>query len=305
MSITSNGYPGNRFEIAFRQLSKYSMTNGIEDKAVLINNLREIYVTRQMVLKDFIALLFCTEGRLELDMDGSLHTLNKGDVLFCPKGACLHDVMQSLSFKGKALCVAWGYAQTLFMRSTCQWDSILQLRHYPLLHPQGCEQELFYAYYHLFLAKVDCQSYAADIDYIFQGFFYDLYRVIDRHVLREPQQRKYRMLRQEKLCKQFLALLKEECCREHSCTYYADRLCVTPKYLTTVVKQVSGKSVSKWIDCYLLEQIKFLLKTTNLAASEIADKLNFSNASFFGRYVKKHTGEPPLKLRLTLQAARS
>lgn len=77
----------------------------------------------------------------------------------------------------------------------------------------------------------------------------------------------------------------------------------TPKYLTTVVKKVSGKSVSQWIDIYLIDQITFHLKTTSLTIAEIADKLNFSNASFFGKYVKMHTGKSPTKLRQTLQAA--
>lgn len=90
-------------------------------------------------------------------------------------------------------------------------------------------------------------------------------------------------------------------CLEINCAFYANQLCVTPKYLTMVVKKVSGKGVSQWIDTYLMEQILFHLKITNLSIAEIAYKLNFSNASFFGKYVKVHTGESPTKLRRTLQ----
>lgn len=110
-------------------------------------------------------------------------------------------------------------------------------------------------------------------------------------------------LRQEDLFKRFITLLKEKHSYEHFCSFYAKQLCVTPKYLTTVVKKVSGKSVSQWIDIYLIDQITFHLKTTSLTIAEIADKLNFSNASFFGKYVKMHTGKSPTKLRQTLQAA--
>lgn len=287
-------------EVSFRQLSAYSMTNCVEDKVVLIDSLSRFPfggAEKDIVVTDFIALLFCTEGCLEMNMDGRRYRLGKGDILFCSRGVVLHDVVMSTSCKSKMLCLSWEYGQKLFLRSTCQWDSIMQLRHNPLLHPGACEQELYRAYYQLFAAKLDCYCYASDMDCIFQGFFYDLYRLTDRHARQKPSTASFR---QEDLFKRFITLLKEKHSHEHFCSYYAEQLCVTPKYLTTVVKKVSGKSVSQWIDIYLVDQIKIHLKTTSLTISEIADKLHFSNTSFFGKYVKMHTGESPTRLRRKL-----
>ncbi|MDO4180963.1 MAG: helix-turn-helix domain-containing protein [Bacteroidales bacterium] len=288
-------------EVSFRQLSAYSMTNCVEDKVVLIDSLSRLPFGKMkegIIAADFIALLFCTEGYLEMNMDGRRYKLCKGDILFCSRGVVLYDIMMSTSCRGKILCLSWEYGQRLFLRSTCRWDSILQLRHNPLLRPNACEQELYRAYYQLFAAKLNCYCYASDIDCIFQSFFYDLYRMTDRYALQKSRQKtSLTSFRQEDLFKRFITLLKENHSHEHFCSFYAEQLCVTPKYLSTVVKKVSGKSVSQWIDIYLIEQIKIHLKTTSLSIAEISDKLNFSNTSFFGKYVKMHTGESPTKLR--------
>lgn len=294
-------------KVSFQQLSVYSMTNCVEDKVVLVDNLSIFPFGRSkegIIVADFIALLFCTEGHLEMNMDGRRYTLCKGDILFCSQGVTLHGIIMSIPCKGKVLCLSWKYGQKLFLRSTCQWNSILQLRHNPLLQPNIDCQKLYQAYYQLFAAKLNCYCYASDIDCLFQGFFYDLYRMADRYIMQKSQQKAIpTSFRQEDLFKRFITLLKEKYSHEHFCSFYAEQLCVTPKYLTTVVKKVSGKSVSQWIDIYLMDQIKWRLRTTSLTVSEIANELNFSNASFFGKYVKMHTGKSPTKLRYTLLEA--
>lgn len=70
-----------------------------------------------------------------------------------------------------------------------------------------------------------------------------------------------------------------------------------------MVKQVSGQSVTTWIDTLLIDEIKSMLRNSNLTISEIASQLHFSNPSFFGKFVKAKTGESPQNLRKTLREA--
>lgn len=72
--------------------------------------------------------------------------------------------------------------------------------------------------------------------------------------------------------------------------FYADKLCITSKYLTMVIKETSGKSAKDWIVEYIILEIKALLKNTNLNIQEIAIKTNFANQSSLGRFFRKHTG---------------
>ena len=85
--------------------------------------------------------------------------------------------------------------------------------------------------------------------------------------------------------------------QERSVSFYADKLCVTAKYLSLVVKNVSGKSAGDWIDEYVILEAKALLKSSNMTIQEIADVLNFANQSFFGKYFKHHTGVSPKEYR--------
>ena len=97
--------------------------------------------------------------------------------------------------------------------------------------------------------------------------------------------------RAEEYFKQFTHLLGEHFREERSVGFYARQLCITPKYLTTLIKRISGQSVSEWIDNYVILEAKTLLKYSTMSIQEIAYYLNFPNQSFFGSYFKRNTGK--------------
>ena len=99
--------------------------------------------------------------------------------------------------------------------------------------------------------------------------------------------------RAEEDFKQFTHLLGEHFREERSVGFYARQLCITPKYLTTLIKRISGQSVSEWIDNYVILEAKTLLKYSTMSIQEIAYYLNFPNQSFFGSYFKRNTGMSP------------
>lgn len=99
--------------------------------------------------------------------------------------------------------------------------------------------------------------------------------------------------RAEEYFRQFTHLLGEHFREERSVGFYARQLCITPKYLTTLIKRISGQSVSEWIDNYVILEAKTLLKYSTMSIQEIAYYLNFPNQSFFGSYFKRNTGMSP------------
>lgn len=84
---------------------------------------------------------------------------------------------------------------------------------------------------------------------------------------------------------------------ERSVTFYAEQLCITPKYFSSLVKKLSGKSAAQWIDNYVILEAKNLLKYSDMSIQEIAYRLNFSTQSFFGKYFKHQTGLSPTQYR--------
>ena len=95
----------------------------------------------------------------------------------------------------------------------------------------------------------------------------------------------------------FMELLQKHHNKEHHVAFYADQMCMTPKYLSSLIKDHSGKSAAEWIDQYLILEAKSLLKYSGKSIKEITDALNFSDSSFFCKYFKKNTGITPTEYK--------
>ena len=106
-----------------------------------------------------------------------------------------------------------------------------------------------------------------------------------------------RLGRQEELTSDFLKLVSENYKRERSVQYYADTLFVTSRYLSKVVKEVTGKTCGELIDIAVIKEAKLLLSSRGMNVAQVAEILQFSNQSFFGKYFKKHTGTSPSEYR--------
>lgn len=106
--------------------------------------------------------------------------------------------------------------------------------------------------------------------------------------------------RQETMFRKFLFLVSQHYTRQREIGYYAGQLCVTPKYLSSVVRSVSGNSAAWWINHTVILHAKNLLQTDRqLTVQQISDKLSFPNPSFFGQYFKRHVGMTPKEFRHT------
>lgn len=99
--------------------------------------------------------------------------------------------------------------------------------------------------------------------------------------------------RQEEILRRFIALVNEHGKREHNTSFYADKLCLTTHYLSTVIREASGQTVMQWINQAVILEAKVLLKHSDLLVFQISDELNFPNPSFFSKFFKRITGMTP------------
>lgn len=96
----------------------------------------------------------------------------------------------------------------------------------------------------------------------------------------------------------FLKMLEAGTYREHrEVTYYADCLCITPKYLSEVSKKVSGYGANYWINRYTILDISRLLRNKSLSFVQISDMFGFSSPAYFSRYVQQNLGVNPSDYR--------
>lgn len=99
------------------------------------------------------------------------------------------------------------------------------------------------------------------------------------------------------IVRRFMELVQEHHQHERLIGFYADKLCITPKYLSKLVKENTGRSAGEWIENHVILEARAMLQSPNMTIQQIATALNFPNQSFFGKYFKRATGMSPKQYR--------
>lgn len=106
-----------------------------------------------------------------------------------------------------------------------------------------------------------------------------------------------RSTRSRVVFERFMKLVSEYHTRYRNVGFYADKLCLTPKYLSKIIKNATGRSAPEWIDSYVILEAKNLLKYSGVTIKEIVYRLNFPNQSVFYKFFKARTGMTPTEYR--------
>jgi AraC family transcriptional activator of pobA len=99
----------------------------------------------------------------------------------------------------------------------------------------------------------------------------------------------------------FKNLLKKEFQHNHTVHFYADKLNITPKHLSEILKKQTGKTAGDWINESVILEAKVLLQNQSYSVAQISDFLNFSDQSVFGKFFKSNTGITPLEYRKSIK----
>ena len=99
--------------------------------------------------------------------------------------------------------------------------------------------------------------------------------------------------RRDSYVEDFMRLVHANYTQERSVSYYAERLFISPKYLSLLVKEATGRSAARWIDFFVIQEAKNLLRYSGKNVQQVAYALNFSNQSSFGKYFKHLVGVSP------------
>lgn len=103
--------------------------------------------------------------------------------------------------------------------------------------------------------------------------------------------------RDQTIFDRFIQLVNQHATREHQIAFYASKMCLTERYLGTVIRQASGVTAKEWIDRALVARIKVELRHTQKSVAQISEEMNFPNPSFFNKYFKRLTGVTPTQFK--------
>ena len=105
--------------------------------------------------------------------------------------------------------------------------------------------------------------------------------------------------REQRLFHDFIQLVNQHAPQQHNIDFYAEHLFLSPRYMSTIVKKVSGRAAKEWIDEAIVARIKVELRHTDKQVTQICDEMNFPNASFFSKYFKRLTGMTPMEYKMS------
>lgn len=266
-----------------------------DGELAFFDNIDGSRVSDYTVQLEVFTIVLVTEGQAILLFNGERYEAKRDDLFICPPHSIIGSGPKSGDFQGHCLCVTPSYLRRILPLAENSWDVRFLFESNPLCHLQPGESKVFCQYYDLLSSKARYSSAKEKkvIDTIVLAMIYDMGNVLGRVVEHKPRP----FTSREVLFKRFLDLIESVYPRPRSVAYYAERLHVTPKYFSSVCKQVGGQKAGNIIARYVLRDIAYLMTHTRKSVKEIACELEFSNLSFFGKYVKKHFGMSPKAYR--------
>lgn len=268
-----------------------------DDRMIIIDNSNVTDTLNTSPIKSewFVALL-CIEGESTIYINNEMYSIHKNDILLCHPQTIFEHKITNLDFKYCGFCLSPEYVKQISLISSNSWNAILFIENNPIIALDEKESSLFLQYYNLIRSKFETESQhhlKQLIDMLLQAFIYEFHDSMEKRIKIDPPQ--YNSA--DNLFISFLDILVNSYPKQRSVSYYAEKLFVTPKYLSAICKEISGETASDLITRYVKKDIENLLKQPNKTIKEIANELDFANLSFFGKYVKRIFGVSPKEYR--------
>jgi araC-type DNA-binding domain-containing proteins len=268
---------------------------GIMGECIAANSASEMEIFRFPSRLNALIIGVGTEGETSLTSNLQEFRLKKDSLfIFSPKH--ILQVQSNNRFKAHLIVIAPDFLKRINIDTKRMMPLFLQFGSLPCMELTHAESQSLRS----FISMVEQELKGSETDFsseiiggLIAATIYKVGDILTHYLTEHPEVDSPIHNRAVEYFRQFTELLGEHYKHERSVGFYARQLCITPKYLTTLIKRISGKSVSEWIDNYVILEAKTLLKYSNMSVQEIAYYLNFPNQSFFGSYFKRNAGMSP------------
>lgn len=268
---------------------------GIMGECIAANSASEMEIFRFPSRLNALIIGVGTEGETSLTSNLQEFRLKKDSLfIFSPKH--ILQVQSNNRFKAHLIVIAPDFLKRINIDTKRMMPLFLQFGSLPCMELTHAESQSLRS----FISMVEQELKGSETDFsseiiggLIAATIYKVGDILTHYLTEHPEVDSPIHNRAEEYFRKFTELLGEHYKHERSVGFYARQLCITPKYLTTLIKRISGKSVSEWIDNYVILEAKTLLKYSNMSVQEIAYYLNFPNQSFFGSYFKRNAGMSP------------
>lgn len=244
------------------------------------------------------AILICRKGRAVLNVNYKNWDMYEGAVIT----VFPNDVVELKIVKSEELfeVEVLKYNASLLREASLQLEQTV----YSSLREDRCRQDTpvvtniinsMFALLKVYFNQSECTCISQLVLLQLKAFFVGFHEYLQRNPQYRPDEVKSYRVRE--LFNRFMMLMESNYKLSRDVTYYADKMHITSKYLTNIVRQVTGHTPKTIIDQYAILQLKMQLCRSSQSVKEIAWEYHFTDVSFFCRYFKKHTGKTPQQMR--------
>lgn len=285
--------------IGIEQLKAYSHQDEyVDDYIFMSDRIGNIFQGEKCVKLDTFLFIYCVEGEATATINNTPQRIEAGDMLIVLPNIIVGHVMTSLDCRVSITCYSSRFLQRLTQTEKNLWLIMDRLRTQPVKHLNEEEQRRTLLYYDLLEGKIHgrIDQYQKDILlHLSSAMFCEM--IASAHCDNEAETAVEQVSQPDFIFRRFMQQLTADNGRHRTVEYYARMLCYTPKYLSMIVKRVSGRNALALINENAVEHIIAELRHSDKDIKQIAFDFDFSNNSFFTRFVKKHTGMTPTEVR--------
>ncbi|MDE5575353.1 MAG: AraC family transcriptional regulator [Bacteroidales bacterium] len=269
----------------------------IGEEAVILKNLHQFASYQEESLSaDMLLLALCTKGRAVFEIDRYRYQAVRGELVLIRPGQEVRFAEIMPQSDGIGIGFTPKFIQSALIAYSDLWPLVLELEKKPCvrLHTEEI-RSLVRIHRHLFeSSRLPDHPFKTEmLRSLMHAMLYQVAMMTSAHVEEKPVSD----LGNFELYYRFTQLVARFYRTSRSVAFYADKLYVSPKYLGVVVKSVSGRTANRWIDEYVTKEAGKMLRISSKSIREVADSLNFADASFFTKYFKKNAGITPKEYR--------
>ena len=253
-------------------------------------------------------IVICTEGMAQFDYDGLQIRLRKNDLFLYMAHSVASNFMSSPDFTCRQIWFSRSELWSINMYGEVSLADLAYLKQHPMVHLTADDVQLLDDYFLLLCRRMRDHSpllYPDIVRSLVSTMMLEMLCIMRRnkeqYAVSKDQEDTNPGFHKRLLADKFMQLVEQSDGRIRKVDDFAKQLNVTPKYLSTILKETINRRPSMMIEHFTMGAIERRLRYTDLTMQEIANDLNFPNASFFGKYFKEHTGMTPLEYRKKYQ----
>ena len=280
----------------FSALENIDYNNG---EILIMSDISELPRKENEMLLDMVTVVICQKGQISVNIEGKLHLIGASNVLILAPNTIIESYLASDDLEVTLLCFSLKPLDNNLMLSKSMIQSRFFCKQHPVLEitdQYADEMSLLHSVIPVLKGKEHKRYHKEVMESLLRCLAY-IYLSIVEEEMEKSDSSGTMADRHDFIFSHFLELLEQTGGKLRKINVIANRLNISPKYLSSCVKKASGKSAQYWVHLTTTKAIIHKLKYTDKSIKEISFEMDFPDLSFFGKFFKSQTGMPPKEYR--------